>query len=141
MEQESAEIRRVYGCKVVVSDILERIATDERGERFGYCRLSYKADSHITPNDTAGTIPAQASPMQEVINNEADELEKWFESIQLPDHSVDITPYYTIFEPDRYVRGHCEQYGAENGIQGRTWSGCTVEGCTVKVTISNSIDI
>ena len=36
---------------------------------------------------------------------EADELEKWFESIQLPDHSVDITPYYTICEPDRYVRG------------------------------------
>jgi hypothetical protein len=36
---------------------------------------------------------------------EADELEKWFDSIQLPDHSVDITRYYTIFEPDRYVRG------------------------------------
>ena len=36
---------------------------------------------------------------------EADELEKWFDSIQLPDHSVDITPYYTICEPDRYVRG------------------------------------
>ena len=36
---------------------------------------------------------------------EADELEKWFDSIQLPDHPVDITPYYTICEPDRYVRG------------------------------------
>jgi hypothetical protein len=36
---------------------------------------------------------------------EADELEKWFDSIQLPDHSVDITRYYTICEPDRYVRG------------------------------------
>ena len=105
--RRAAEIRRVYGCKVVVSDILERIATDEEKES-GLDIADYLIRQIATSPQTIQQVPTpapQASPMQEVINNEADELEKWFESIQLPDHSVDITPYYTICEPDRYVRG------------------------------------
>lgn len=112
--RRAAEIRRVYGCKVVVSDILERIATDEEKES-GLDIADYLIRQIATSPQTiqqaptpASQVPTPASqvpPMQEVINNEADELEKWFDSIQLPDHSVDIKPNYIICEPDRYVRG------------------------------------
>lgn len=111
--RRAAEIRRVYGCKVVVSDILERIATDEEKES-GLDIADYLIRQIATSPQTIQQAPTpasqvspapQASPMQEVINNEADELERWFDSIQLPDHSMDITPYYIICEPDRYVRG------------------------------------
>ena len=114
--RRAAEIRRVYGCKVVVSDILERIATDEEKEN-GLDIADYLIRQIATSPQTIQQAPtpapapqvsqasqaSQASPMQEVINNEADELERWFDSIQLHDHSMDITPYYTICEPDRYV--------------------------------------
>ncbi|MBP8995007.1 MAG: hypothetical protein KBG30_14520, partial [Bacteroidales bacterium] len=36
---------------------------------------------------------------------EADELEHYFNSVKLPDEPIDITPTYTICEPDRYVKG------------------------------------
>lgn len=36
---------------------------------------------------------------------EADELEHYFNSVKLPDEPIDITPSYTICEPDRYVKG------------------------------------
>ena len=130
--RRAAEIRRVYGCKVVVSDILERIATDEEKES-GLDIADYlirqiatspqtiqqaptPAQQAPTPAQQAPTpAPAQqaptpapapapqASPMQEVINNEADELERWFTSVKMPDHSMDITDKYTICEPDKYV--------------------------------------
>jgi hypothetical protein len=58
-----------------------------------------KREAEVSQPEALETV--KADPVQV----EADELEKWFESIQLPDHSVDITPYYTICEPDRYVRG------------------------------------
>jgi len=41
----------------------------------------------------------------DAIQVETDELERWFSGVQLPDHPVDVTPYYTICEPDRFVRG------------------------------------
>jgi len=126
--RRAAEIRRVYGCKVVVSDILERIATDEEKES-GLDIADYlirqiatspqtiqqaptpasqvsqapQASQAPTPAPQAPTPASQVSPMQEVINNEADELERWFDSVKMPGHPMDITPYYTICEPDRYV--------------------------------------
>ena len=128
--RRAAEIRRVYDCKVVVSDILERIATDEEKES-GLDIADYlirqiatspqtiqqaptpasqasQAPTQASPASQAPTqaSPAsQASPMQEVINNEADELERWFTSVKMPDHPMDITDKYTICEPDRFVRG------------------------------------
>lgn len=36
---------------------------------------------------------------------ETDELEKFFAGIELPCEPIDITPTYTICEPDRYVKG------------------------------------
>ena len=103
--RRAAEIRRVYGCKVVVSDILERIATDEEKES-GLDIADYLIRQIATSPQTiqqAPTPASQVSPMQEVINNEADELERWFDSVKMPGHPMDITPYYTICEPDRYV--------------------------------------
>ena len=58
-----------------------------------------KTDPVVSQPEALETV--KADPVQV----EADELERWFDSIQLPDHSMDITPYYTICEPDRYVRG------------------------------------
>ena len=58
-----------------------------------------KTDPVVSQPEALETV--KADPVQV----ETDELEKWFDSIQLPDHSVDITPYYIICEPDRYVRG------------------------------------
>lgn len=115
--RRAAEIRRVYGCKVVVSDILERIATDEEKENgldiadylIRQIATSPQTIQQVQPPasqaPTQASPASQASPMQEVINNEADELERWFTSVKMPDHPMDITPYYTICEPDRFVRG------------------------------------
>ncbi len=112
--RRAAEIRRVYGCKIVVSDILERIATDEEKEN-GLDIADYLIRQIATSPQTIQQAPTQASqtptpasqvsPMQEVINNKADELERWFTSVKMPDHPMDITDKYTICEPDRYVRG------------------------------------
>jgi len=109
--RRAAEIRRVYGCKVVVSDILERIATDEEKES-GLDIADYLIRQIATspqtiqqaPTPASQTSPAsQASPMQEVINNEADELERWFNSTRLPNKAIAIARDYIVCEPGRYV--------------------------------------
>ncbi|MFA5433283.1 MAG: DUF6371 domain-containing protein [Candidatus Paceibacterota bacterium] len=118
--RRAAEIRRVYGCKVVVSDILERIATDEEKESgldiadylIRQIATSPQTIQQVpTPASQAPTPASQASPasqaptMQEVINNEADELERWFNSTRLPNKAIAIARDYIVCEPDRYVRG------------------------------------
>lgn len=58
-----------------------------------------KTDPVVSQPEALETV--KADPVQV----EADELERWFSRMKLPCTPVDITPYYTICEPDRYVRG------------------------------------
>lgn len=101
------EIRQRYGCKIVVSDILEKNATDEE-KRNGLDIADYLIKQMRQAPDQVKVFqqPSQPSqPSQQDINNIADELERFFASVKLPDEPIDITPTYTICEPDRYVRG------------------------------------
>ena len=101
------EIRKTYGCKVVVSDILEKNATDEE-KRNGLDIADYLIKQMRQAPDQVKVFqqPSQPSqPPQQDINNIADELERFFASIKLPDEPIDITSSYTICEPDRYVKG------------------------------------
>ena len=95
------EIRKTHGCKVVVSDILEKNATDEE-KRNGLDIADYLIKQmRQVPEQVKG--PQQ--PPQQDINNVADELEQFFAGIELPDEPLSIAPDYTICEPDRYVKG------------------------------------
>ena len=58
-----------------------------------------KTDPVVSQPEALETV--KADPVQV----EADELERCFSRMKLPCTPVDITPYYTICEPDRYVRG------------------------------------
>jgi hypothetical protein len=101
------EIRQRYGCKIVVSDILEKNATDEE-KRNGLDIADYLIKQMRQAPDQVKVFqqPSQPpQPPQQDINNVADELERFFASIKLPDEPIDITSSYTICEPDRYVKG------------------------------------
>ena len=101
------EIRQRYGCKIVVSDILEKNATDEE-KRNGLDIADYLIKQMRQAPDQVKVFqqPSQPpQPPQQDINNIADELERFFASIKLPDEPIDITPTYTICDPDRYVKG------------------------------------
>ena len=101
------EIRQRYGCKIVVSDILEKNATDEE-KRNGLDIADYLIKQMRQAPDQVKVFqqPSQPpQPPQQDINNIADELERFFASIKLPDEPIDITSSYTICEPDRYVKG------------------------------------
>ena len=95
------EIRKTYGCKVVVSDILEKNATDEE-KRNGLDIADYLIKQMKQVPDQ---VKVFQQPPQQDINNVADELEKFFAGIELPDEPIDISDDYTICEPDRYVKG------------------------------------
>jgi hypothetical protein len=58
--------------------------------------------------ETEATETPETSEQSEVndkVQTEVDELEQFFASVTLPVHPVDITPDYTICEPQRYVCG------------------------------------
>jgi len=98
------EIRKTYGCKVVVSDILEKNATDEE-KRSGLDIADYLIKQMRQAPDQVKVFQQPPQPPQQDINNIADELERFFAGIKLPDEPIDITPTYTICEPHRYVKG------------------------------------
>ncbi len=97
------EIRKTYGCKVVVSDILEKNATEEE-KKAGLDIADYLI-SQLRQAPDQVTTP-QAPPKQQTnITDEADSLEAYFASVALPCEPIDITPSYTICEPQRFARG------------------------------------
>ena len=98
------EIRQRYGCKIVVSDILEKNATDEE-KRNGLDIADYLIKQMRQAPDQVKVFQQPPQPPQQDINNIADELERFFAGMKLPDEPIDITPTYTICEPDRYVKG------------------------------------
>lgn len=91
------EIRKTYGCKVVVSDILEKNATEEE-KKAGLDIADYLISQ-------LRQAPDQVTAPQTNITDEADSLEAFFAGVSLPDEPIDITPSYTICEPQRFARG------------------------------------
>ena len=114
--KRAAEIRQAYGCKVYVSDYLEKIATDEEKEN-GFDIADYflklelrslrsrKVNKDLDVSDKSETSETSETSEVDAIQVETDELERWFSGVQLPDHPINITPYYTICEPQRFVKG------------------------------------
>lgn len=94
------EIRKTYGCKVVVSDILEKNATEE-DKKAGLDIADYLIKQMRQAPDQVTAPPKQ----QTNTTDEADSLEAFFASVSLPDEPIDITPSYTICEPQRFARG------------------------------------
>ncbi|MDD4386070.1 MAG: DUF6371 domain-containing protein [Bacteroidales bacterium] len=94
------EIRKTYGCKVVVSDILEKNATEEE-KKAGLDIADYLIKQL---RQAPGQVTAPPKQLTN-ITDEADSLEAFFASVSLPDEPMDITPSYTICEPQRFVRG------------------------------------
>lgn len=104
--RKAAEIRRTYGCKIIVSDYLEKIASDEEKEN-GLDIADYflKLDLQ-SPRSWEVNKDLDKSETSEIdlVRIETDELERWFNGVQLPDHPIDITPSYTICDPQRFVK-------------------------------------
>jgi hypothetical protein len=94
------EIRQQYGCKVVVSDILERNATDEDREN-GLDIADYLIKQM---RQAPEQVEVFQQPPQPETNN-IDELERFFAGMKLTDEPLNIAPDYTICEPDKYVKG------------------------------------
>lgn len=99
------ELRQLYGCKIVVSDILEKNASDE-DKRNGLDIADYLIKEMRNSAQQIKT-PSQKQPPQPQpeINNKANELEAWFKNVQLPSEPITISGDYTICEPRRYVKG------------------------------------
>jgi len=104
--RKAAEIRQAYGCKIIVSDYLEKIASDEEKEN-GLDIADYflKLDLQ-SPRSREVNKDLDKSETSEIdlVRIETDELERWFNGVQLPDHPIDITPSYTICDPQRFVK-------------------------------------
>lgn len=104
--RKAAEIRQAYGCKIIVSDYLEKIASDEEKEN-GLDIADYflKLDLQ-SPRSWEVNKDLDKSETSEIdlVRIETDELERWFNGVQLPDHPIDITPSYTICDPQRFVK-------------------------------------
>ena len=100
---KSDEISKTYGCKVVVSDILEKKATEEE-KKAGLDIADYLIKQL---RQAPGQVTAPQAPPKQLTNitDEADSLEAFFAGISLPCEPIDITPSYTICEPQRFVKG------------------------------------
>ena len=100
LEHEALEEDRVNGEDI--ADYLTKL--DWRSFRSRKVKREAEVSQPKT-NPVVSQPEALETVKADPVQVEADELERWFDSIQLPDHSMDITPYYTICEPDKYVRG------------------------------------
>ena len=100
LEHEALEADRVNGEDI--ADYLTKL--DWRSFR----SRKVKREAEVSPPKT-NPVVSQPEALETVkadpVQVEADELERCFRRMKLPCTPVDITPYYTICEPDRYVRG------------------------------------
>ena len=100
LEHEALEADRVNGKDI--ADYL--IKLDWRSFR----SREVKREPEVSqPKDEPETsVPEVLDTLRvDPVQVEADELEHYFNSIKLPCEPIDITPTYTICEPDRYVKG------------------------------------
>lgn len=100
LEHEALEADRVNGEDI--ADYLTKL--DWRSFR----GREVKREAEVSQPNT-NPVVSQPEALETVkadpVQVEADELERCFSRMKLPCTPVDITPYYTICEPDRYVRG------------------------------------
>lgn len=116
---KAAEIKRAYGCKVIVSDLLERTATDEARESgldvADYFIKQLSVRQKITQHSAANEATAKAIHADEV-----DELERWFNGVQLP---PDILKgkYLSVCYPRLFVKEAFKAIKSNNGNVERLW--------------------
>ncbi len=101
--------RQLPGTQFKLCDFLEREAPEtdrERGLDIAdyLIKLDWKAfRSRGVKKDLEVSDKSETSEIDPV-RIETDELERWFNGVQLPDHPIDITPSYTICDPQRFVK-------------------------------------
>ena len=100
LEHEALEADRVNGEDI--ADYLTKL--DWRSFRSRKVKREAEVSQPKT-NPVVSQPEALETVKADPVQVEADELERCFRRMKLPSTPVDITPYYTICEPDRYVRG------------------------------------
>ena len=100
LEHEALEADRVNGEDI--ADYLTKL--DWRSFRSRKVKREAEVSQPKT-NPVVSQPEALETVKADPVQVEADELERCFRRMKLPCTPVDITPYYTICEPDRYVRG------------------------------------
>ena len=129
--KRAAEIRQAYGCKVYVSDYLEKIATDEEKEN-GFDIADYflklelrslrsrKVNKDLDVSDKSETSETSETSEVDAIQVETDELERWFSGVQLP---PDILKgkYLSVCYPRLFVKEAFKAIKSNNGNVERLW--------------------
>ncbi|MDD4429550.1 MAG: DUF6371 domain-containing protein [Paludibacter sp.] len=100
LEHEALEEDRVNGEDI--ADYLTKL--DWRSFRSRKVKREAEVSQPKT-NPVVSQPEALETVKADPVQVETDELERCFSRMNLPSTPVDITPYYTICEPDRYVRG------------------------------------
>ena len=100
LEHEALEADRVNGEDI--ADYLTKL--DWRSFRSRKVKREAEVSQRKT-NPVVSQPEALETVKADPVQVEADELERCFRRMKLPCTPVDITPNYTICEPDRYVRG------------------------------------
>jgi len=119
---KAAEIKRAYGCKVIVSDLLERTATDEARESgldvADYFIKQLSVRQKITQHSAANEATAKAIHADEV--DELAELETYFDSVDLPPDILK-SEYLSVCYPRLFVREAVKAIRNNDGNVGRLW--------------------
>ena len=107
--------RQLSGTKFNLYDFLEReAAVTEKIEGNDLADYLIKLDWRAFRSRGVTTAPEASQPATEAqptteaqpeVNSKADELEAWFNGVQLPSEPITISGDYTICEPRRYVKG------------------------------------
>ena len=119
---KAAEIIRAYGCKVIVSDLLERTATDEARESgldvADYFIKQLCVRQKIMPQSPPNEAAAEAIHADEV--DELAELETYFDSVDLPPDILK-SEYLSVCYPRLFVREAVKAIRNNDGNVGRLW--------------------
>ncbi len=119
---KAAEIIRAYGCKVIVSDLLERTATDEARESgldvADYFIKQLCVRQKIMPQSPPNEAAAEAIHADEV--DELAELETYFDSVDLPPDILK-SECLSVCYPRLFVREAVKAIRNNDGNVGRLW--------------------
>lgn len=121
--KKANEIRRAYGCKVTVSDLLERTATDEEKESgldiVDYFIKQLSTQEKIMQQSPPNEAAAGAIQYDECAN-EIDEMEAYFNDIDLPDDMLK-SKYLTVCYPRLFVKKAIKSIRNNDGNVKRLW--------------------
>lgn len=117
------EIKRAYGCKIVVSDLLEKAATDEDRERgldvADYFIEQLSAQPKTMPHSPPYE-PETANETEVDELDELDELETYFDNIDLPDDILK-GKYLSVCPPRLVVERAINGIRNDSGNVKRLW--------------------